>query len=89
MLHKAIQKKMMSFFPIGSRWKKIDVKQKDKTHVDPLRKEKHVVDLIKMVKKLVSPQRGQKIRKDLFFVHYIIIIPMVNKSSGSIERRKK
>jgi hypothetical protein len=42
-------------------WKKIDVKQRDKSHVGPQRTEKHVVDLVKMVKKTVSPQRGKKI----------------------------
>jgi hypothetical protein len=49
--------------PIGFRWKKLDVEQKDKSHASPQRKEKHVVDLIKMVKKIVSPQRGQKNNK--------------------------
>ncbi len=58
MLHKAIQKYIHDeFFPHGSGWKKIDVKQKDKSHVDPLRKEKHVIDSIKMLKKIVNPQR--------------------------------
>jgi len=52
---------MMRFFsPIGSGWKKIDVEQKDKSHVGPRRKEKHVVDLIKMVKKTMGPTKGPK-----------------------------
>ncbi len=34
----------------------------------PQKKEKHVVDLIKMVKKIVGPQRGQKMKEDKFFV---------------------
>ncbi len=69
MLHKVIKiNKMMRFsFPIGSRWKKIDVEWKDKSHVGPQRKEKHVVDLIKMVKKTMGPQRGQKARKEKNF----------------------
>jgi hypothetical protein len=79
---------MMSSFPIGFGWKKIDVKQGDKSHVDPLRKEKHVFDLIKMVKKIVSPHKGQKTRKEFSFA-YTIFTPMVNKNSGSIERPKK
>jgi len=45
--------------PFG--WKKIDVKQRDKSHVSPQRTEKHVVDLVKMVKKTVGPQRDKKI----------------------------
>jgi hypothetical protein len=62
MLHKAIPKinNWRDFFPIGSGWKKIDFEQRDKSHVGPERKEKHVVDLIKMVKRSVSLEKGQK-----------------------------
>jgi hypothetical protein len=80
---------MMRFFsPIGSGWKKIDVKQKDKSHVGPQRKKKHVVDLIKMVKKIMGPQRGQKSKKGKEPLHYTIFTPLVNKSSGSTKRSK-
>jgi hypothetical protein len=48
------------FFPIGFGWKKIDVKQRDKSHVGPQRKEKYVVDLIKMVRKLWVHKEARK-----------------------------
>ncbi len=55
---------MRFFSPIGFGWKKKNVEQKDKSHVGPHRKEKHIViDLIKMVKKIVGPQIGQKNKK--------------------------
>jgi hypothetical protein len=51
---------MMRFFaPIGFGWKKINVEQRDKSHVGPQRKEKHiVVALIKMVNKTMGSQKG-------------------------------
>jgi len=63
MLHKAIQKKINDeiFSPIGLGWKKINVEQRDKSHMGSQRKEKHiVVYLIQMGKKSKGPQKGQK-----------------------------
>jgi hypothetical protein len=60
---------------VGSqRGKKIDVQQRDKSHVGSQRKEKHVVHLIKMVKKTMGPQRRKKIRKEENFctVSYLL-----------------
>jgi hypothetical protein len=64
--------------------KKIDVEQKDK--VGPQRKEKHVVDLIRMVKKTMGPQKGQKNKKGKELLHYTIFTPLVNMSNGSTKR---
>jgi hypothetical protein len=67
----------MNFFSaIGYGWKKIDVKQKDKSHVGPQRKENHVVDLIKMVKKTMGPQKRPKKqkRKRTFALYHIYSI---------------
>jgi len=75
--------------PIGFRWKKLDVKQKDKSHVSPQRKEKHLVDLIKMVKKIVGPQRGQNNNKGKYFFHCTMFTPLVNKNNRSTKRSKK
>jgi hypothetical protein len=63
---------MRFFSPIGSRWKKINVEQRDKSHVGPQRKEKHiVVDLMKMAKKTMGPQRGQKNKKGQKICYFV------------------
>ncbi len=62
------------------------------------RKEKHVVDLIKVVKKIVGPQRGKKIfvgQRDKSYVgpqrkekHIFDLIKMVKNNCGSTKRSK-
>jgi hypothetical protein len=42
------------------RSKKIDVQQRDKSHVGSQRKEKHVVHLIKILKKTLVTKRPKK-----------------------------
>lgn len=55
----------------------------------PQRGKKKVVDLIKMVKKSVGPQRGQKSKKGNELLHCTIFIPLVNKTNGSTKMPKK
>ncbi len=75
----------MNFFsPISYVWKKINVEQKDKSHVGPQRIYKHVVDLIKMMKKSMGLQKGKKNNKGKELLHYPMFIPLVDKSNGSV-----
>jgi hypothetical protein len=72
------------------RGKRIDVQQRDKSHVGSQKKEKHVkhvVDLIKMVKKTMGPQRGQKTRKEKNFCS--LFTPLVNKAVVHKEAKKR
>jgi len=59
---------MRFFSPIGFKWKKVNVEKRERSHVGPQRKEKHiVVVLIKMAKKTMGPQRGKKRKKEKNF----------------------
>jgi hypothetical protein len=77
----------MCFIHYG--WKKINVEQRDKSHVGPQRKKKQLVDLIKMVKKNVGPQRDQKNKKRNELLHCTIFTPLVNINSGCTKKPKK
>jgi len=71
------------------RGKRIDVQQRGKSHVGSQMKEKHVVDLIKMVKKTVGPQRVQKNKKGKELLHCIICTPLANKAMVHKEAKKR
>jgi len=61
---------MMRFVsPIVSGWKKINVEQRDKSHVGLQRKKKRIIiDLIKMVKKMWVHKEAKRMKEDKNFV---------------------